>query len=451
MKVFRGKLVLTDAQSEIGPAIIAVKDGKIIEVLRGTTEIPYGHWANVDEVIDVGNRILMPGLVDSHVHVNEPGRTEWEGYETATKAGAASGITTIVDMPLNSIPPTTTVANFQTKLEAAKGKCFVDVAFWGGVVPRNKPDLKPLLAKGVKGFKCFLLESGVMEFPCVTLDQAKEALFELKDTNGVLLFHAELDIPPALTKVRGDLNKYSTFLESRPASMEDNAIRHIIELCRLTKTPCHIVHLGSGNSVRALEEAQKEGLPITAETCHHYLNLWAEIIPDASAEFKCCPPVRDHWHREELWKAIKKNVVSLVVSDHAPCTPDLKDTSKVSLMSAWGGISSVQFALPLMWTESKRRGFTLQDIIRLMSVGPAKLARLENRKGKIEVGYDADFVIWDPLAKFTVATKNIMHKNKLTPYIGQELFGVIHSTIVGGETVWHEGAISHPAKGKLLI
>jgi len=418
--------------------------------VKGTTEIPTA-WENVDQVVDVGNRLLMPGLIDSHVHVNEPGRTEWEGFETATKASAVSGITTIVDMPLNSIPSTTTVDNLEIKLEAAKGKCFVDVAFWGGVVPRNTPDLKPLLAAGVKGFKCFLLESGVKEFPCVTLEQAKEALIEMKGTEGVLLFHAELDIPPAMTKARGDLNKYNTFLESRPASMEDSAIRYIIDLCRLTRVPCHIVHLGSGNSVKVLEQAQKEGLPITAETCHHYLNLWSEMIPDASAEFKCCPPVRDYWHREELWKAIKKNVVTLVVSDHSPSTPDLKDVSKSSLMSAWGGISSVQFALPLMWTEARKRGFTLQDVIRLMAVGPAKLARLDKRKGRIEPGFDADFVIWDPLAKFTVVTEDIMHKNKLTPYIGQELFGVIHSTIVGGKSVWEDGVISYPAVGKLLI
>ncbi len=216
------------------------------------------------------------------------------------------------------------MANLQTKLDAAVNQVYIDVAFWGGVIPDNKKDLKPLLKAGVKGFKCFLLESGVQEFPCVMLDQVAEALEELKGTDGVLLFHAELDIPPQ--KMGGDLNKYSTFLESRPASMEDNAIKHVIKLCKSTQVPCHIVHLGSGNSVRVLEDAQKEGVPISAETCHHYLNLWAEMIPDSSAEFKCCPPIRDAWHREKLWEAIKKGVVSCIVSDHAPCTADLKDT-----------------------------------------------------------------------------------------------------------------------------
>lgn len=229
--------------------------------------------------------------------------------------------------------------------------------------------------------------------------------------------------------MRGNLNEYATFLESRPASMEDNAIRHVINMCRETKVPCHIVHLGSGNSVRALYEAQREGVPITAETCHHYLNLYAEIIPDGSAEFKCCPPIRDSWHRDQLWKAIKQGVVSVVVSDHAPCTPDLKDTSKVSLMSAWGGISSLQFALSLMWTESKKRGFTLQDIVRLMSTGPATLAKLQSQKGAIKTGYDADFTIWDPLDTFVVTKSIIQHRNKETPYIGKQVATVIENVV----------------------
>jgi len=306
MEIFCGKLVLLDCESEIGPAVIYSKEGKITKVEKGPFDVAKLH-KNGNKVNDFGDLLVMPGLVDSHVHVNEPGRTEWEGFATATQAAAAAGITAIVDMPLNSIPPTTTVENFEKKLTAAKGKCFIDVAFWGGVIPGNEYELKPLLERGVKGFKCFLLESGVSEFPCVSIDEAHKALKELQGTQGVLLYHAELDIPPA--SLPGDLNtlnKYVTFLESRPPIMEDAAIKHIIALCEDTQVPCHIVHLATGNAIRALEDAQNAGLPISVESCHHYLNLTSDKIPDANAEFKCCPPIREKWHREQLWNGIKR-------------------------------------------------------------------------------------------------------------------------------------------------
>ena len=447
MDLYRSRLVLVG--DELVPASIAVSktDGKIKEVIIGDSL----DTSNYFNVIDFGGLVLMPGIIDSHVHVNEPGRTEWEGYSTATSAAAAGGITTIVDMPLNSIPPTTTKDNFRTKLEAAEGKCFVDVGFWGGVVPGNVCQLKDLIKMGVAGFKCFLIESGVDEFPCVSKDEVLEALDELKGTGSVLLFHAELESQGENQPGKdSDPRTYSTYLTTRPSSMEDAAVNMVISACEEKSVRCHIVHLGSGGAVDSLRRAKLDkDLPITAETCHHYLSLSAEDVPDLATEFKCCPPIRTVEHQEALWEALKSGIVSMVVSDHAPCTGDLKGGD---FLQAWGGISSIQLGLSLFWTSARKRGFSISDVNRFLTLEPAKLAGLENSKGKIEVGYDADFVVWDPNECFRVEIVDLEHKNKLSPYIGMSLAGRVKRTVVRGNTVFEEkrGVVSKPKGAKIL-
>jgi len=396
----------------------------------------------------------MPGLVDSHVHVNEPGRTEWEGYETATKAAAAGGVTTIVDMPLNSIPATTTSKAFEEKLAAANGKCSVDVAFWGGVVPGNVDELAPLIEQGVRGFKCFLIHSGVDEFPHVTAADLKIAMPELARLDTVLLVHAELEGPidaVAASIAERDPRDYDTFLHSRPREAEDTAIVLMIELCRETGARAHIVHHSSSNSLDLLRAARSEGLPITVETCPHYLTFAAEEIADGATHFKCCPPVRERENREKLWDAVADGTIDMIVSDHSPCTPQLKKQNTGDFMDAWGGISALQFSLPVMWTNFRARGFSFSDLVRLMSEAPARLAGLENRKGKLAAGFDADIVVWDPDATFTVNPELVYHRHKLTPYSGREVYGRVETVYVGGGLVFDRGKFLSEPVGKLII
>ena len=410
-----------------------------------------GEWSDVHEdVVDVGDLVVMPGIVDSHVHVNEPGRTEWEGYETATRAAAAGGVTTIVDMPLNSIPATTTVDAFEEKLAAADGKCTIDVAFWGGVVPGNVGEIAPLAARGVRGFKCFLIHSGVEEFPHVTRSDLQIAMPELARLDTVLLVHAELD---EHLEVAPDVDpcEYNTFLKSRPRSMEDAAIALMIDLCRETRARVHIVHHSSSDSLDLLRKARAEGLPITVETCPHYLTLTAEDISAGSTHFKCCPPVRERENREKLWDAIADGTIDMVVSDHSPCNPELKKLESGDFMDAWGGISALQFSLPVMWTNFRSRGSGFTDLVRLMSEAPARLAGLEDRKGRLAPGYDADIVVWDPDERFVLKPELILHRHKLTPYAGMELYGKVHRTYVGGEEVYANGEFANTIVGKLIV
>jgi allantoinase len=414
-----------------------------------------GEWSDVlGDVIDAGDGVVMPGLVDAHVHVNEPGRTEWEGYETATRAAAAGGVTTIVDMPLNSIPPTTTLAGFEEKIAAADSQCTVNVAFWGGVVPGNTAELAPMVERGVRGFKCFLIHSGVDEFPHVSEADLRIAMPEIARLNSVLLVHAELPGPieAAATDLAGlDQRGYETFLRSRPRAAENEAIAMMIRLCRDTGCRVHIVHLSSSDALPMLRAAKSEGLPITAETCPHYLTFAAEEIADGATHFKCCPPVRERENREKLWEAVKDGTIDMVVSDHSPCTPALKLLDDGDLMAAWGGISSLQFGLAAMWTALSPRGFGLADLSRLMSAAPARLAGLDHRKGRLAPGFDADIVIWAPDAAFTVRPELIHHRHKLTPYDGMDLRGRAEAVFVRGERVFHNGTFSHTISGQLLI
>ena len=445
-KIIRSRRIVTP--ETIGPASVHIREGKIVRI---------GDWDDVpasSQLTDAGESVLMPGNVDAHVHVNEPGRTEWEGFATATRAAAAGGVTTIVDMPLNSIPPTTTLAGFEEKLAAAEGICTVDVAFWGGVVPGNTAELAPLIERGVRGFKCFLIHSGVDEFPHVTETDLREAMPEIARLGSVLLVHAEVPGPidsAAATLTGLDPREYKTFLRSRPRESENEAVALMIRLCRETGCRVHIVHHSSSDACAMLRAARLEGLPLTVETCPHYLTFAAEEVPDGATHFKCCPPVRERENREKLWEAIADGTIDMVVSDHSPCTPALKLQESGNFMDAWGGIAALQFGLPVMWTNLKSRGFGLADLTRLMSAAPAKLAGLDNRKGKLAAGYDADIIVWNPEREFKVVPAIIQHRHKLTPYSGMDLLGVVEMTYLSGKKIYQEPAFGDRSSGNLLV
>ncbi|MFP5246667.1 MAG: allantoinase AllB [Thermoanaerobaculia bacterium] len=399
----------------IEPATI-VTDGSRIAAIE-----PYDSHAD----IDYGELAILPGLVDSHVHVNEPGRTEWEGFDTATRAAATGGITTIVDMPLNSLPPTTTLAALETKQRVARGD--VDVALWGGVIPGNTNELRPMLEAGARGFKCFLVHSGVDEFPNVDERGLREAAKELAPTGAPLLVHAEL--PEQLHQPHGDPDEYATYLHSRPNAAEDAAIELLLRVCRETGARMHVVHLSSASALAILKRARKEGLPLSAETTPHYLHFEAESVPHGHTEYKCAPPIRERENREQLWDGLRAGLIELVVSDHSPCTPELK---RGDFVKAWGGIASLQFVLPIVWTNAHARGFTLNDIGRWCGDAPSRLARLP-QKGAIAIGRDADLTVFDPDATFTVTPESIEHRHKVTPYLGAQLRGVVKATWVQGK------------------
>lgn len=415
------RVVLPDG---IRPATIHV-DGERIAAIED------GAAGSQPADADFGDLVLMPGLVDSHVHVNEPGRTEWEGFETATRAAAAGGTTTIVDMPLNSIPPTTTVAALETKRAALAGKCEVDVELWGGVIPGNTRELRPMLEAGARGFKCFLVHSGVDEFPNVNEAQLREAAQTLAGTGAPLLVHAELPGPieGARAAIAGaDPDDYRTYLHSRPAAAENEAIELLVRVCRETGARIHVVHLSSAGALEIIARARKERLPLSAETTPHYLHFDAESVPHGHTEYKCAPPIRERANREELWRGLRDGIIDLVVSDHSPCTPELK---RGTFDSAWGGIASMQFLLPIVWSGARMRGFTLADVARWCCEAPSRLARLD-RKGAIAVGRDADFVVWSPEETFAVSAEQVRHRHKVTPYLGAQLQGAVKETWVRG-------------------
>lgn len=444
--IIRSKRVVTPLIT--GPAAVHIGSGKI-ERISEWDDVPVGVQS-----VDAGVSVVMPGNVDAHVHVNEPGRTEWEGYETATRAAAAGGVTTIVDMPLNSIPPTTTLAGFEEKLGAAAGKCSVDVAFWGGVVPGNTGELAPLIDRGVRGFKCFLIHSGVDEFPHVGEVDLRIAMPEIARHDSVLLVHAEVagPIEAAADSLTGrDARAYDTFLRSRPRQAENEAIAMMIRLCRETACRVHVVHLSSSDALPMIRAAKAEGLPLTVETCPHYLTFAAEEIADGATHFKCCPPVREKENREKLWEAIADGTIDMVVSDHSPCTPALKLQESGDFLDAWGGIAALQFGLPVMWTNMKTRGFGIPDLTRFMSEQPAELAGLDDRKGKLAAGFDADIIVWDPEAEFTVVPAIIEHRHKLTPYSGMDLRGLVEMTYVNGKNVYKDSRFEGRPAGDLVI
>ncbi len=448
--VIRGRRVVLP--NAIGPSAIHVRDGRILAV-ASFDDLPPNC-----EILEAGDdAIVMAGLVDTHVHVNEPGRTEWEGFETATRAAAAGGVTTIIDMPLNSIPPTTTVSGFQAKSEAAHSRCWVDVGFWGGVVPGNTAELGPLWKAGVVGFKCFLVHSGVDEFPNVTESDLRTAMPELARLGAVLIVHAEMPGPierccAEPSSGGGDPRRYSTFLQTRPRAAENEAVELMIRLSRETGCRTHIVHHSSDDALSLLREARATGVQITAETCPHYLFFAAENIADGATEFKCCPPIRERQNRERLWAALRDGTIDMVVSDHSPCPPEMKRRDSGDFMRAWGGISSLQLRLPVMWTEARERGFSVQHLAEWLCHAPARLAGLEGRKGAIAVGCDADIVIWNPDREFQVGPEMIHHRHKLTPYAGLLLQGVVEKTFLRGQIVYDDGIqFASSPRGQIIL
>ena len=443
--VLRSRRVVTGGA--VRPAAVHVAGG-VITAVTAWDDVPPGA-----PLVDAGDDVLMPGLVDSHVHINEPGRTEWEGFATATRAAAAGGVTTLVDMPLNSIPPTTTVEAFARKREAAAGQLWVDVGFWGGAVPGNAGELRRLVDAGVHGFKCFMVDSGVPEFGWVGEGDLRAAMREIADSGSVLLAHAELPGPieAAHRATLGlDPCSYATYVRSRPREAEDQAVALLVDLCRETGARVHVVHLSSSGALDVLRRARDEGLPLTAETTPHYLHFTAEQIPDGATPYKCAPPIRERENREKLWTALGERLVSMVVSDHSPCTPELKKLEAGDFAAAWGGIASLQLGLPVIWTDARRRGHGLADLAEWMCAAPARLARLD-RKGSIAPGMDADLVIWDPDAEVSIAPAMIEHRHKVTPYAGETLHGAVRATYVRGRRVYHRGEHGERPEGGLLL
>jgi allantoinase len=424
-------------------ATVLIGEGVIIDVVEDDATLPGC------PVLEAGAAAVLPGLVDSHVHVNEPGRTEWEGFATATRAAAAGGVTTIVDMPLNCIPVTTTRAALETKRDAVGSLLSVDCAYWGGLVPGNLGEIGPLIESGVVGFKAFLVHSGIDDFPQVGEAELRAAMPLLGRRGVPLIVHAELELetPPPSGKAP---STYASWLGSRPHEMEQRAVRMMIDLCRETRCPVHIVHLSSAEAIGDIAAARQAGLPFSVETCPHYLTFAAEEIPDGCTEYKCAPPIRETDNRERLWSALKTGTIDMVVSDHSPCTPALKCQDSGDFMAAWGGVASLQFGLSATWTGARARGIPLAELGRWMCERPAKLAGLWGRKGAIAPGYDADFVLFRPEASFTVEPEMIQHRHKLTPYVGRKLLGVVERTILRGETVYHMGNFPCAPRGRHL-
>ncbi|MEY2244340.1 allantoinase AllB [Streptomyces sp. BF23-18] len=422
-------------------ASVAVAAGKITAVLPYDAEVPPGARSH-----DVGDDVLLPGLVDTHVHVNDPGRTEWEGFWTATRAAAAGGITTLIDMPLNSLPPTTTVDHLRTKRDVARSKAHVDVGFWGGALPGNVEDLRPLHDAGVFGFKAFLSPSGVEEFPELDQDQLARSLTEIAGFGGLLIVHAEDPLRLAAAPQKGG-RKYADFLASRPRDAEDAAVRNLVAQAARLDARVHVLHLSSSDALPLIAAAKADGVRITVETCPHYLTLTAEEVPDGAGEFKCCPPIREAANQDLLWQALADGTIDCVVTDHSPSTADLKTDD---FATAWGGISGLQLSLSAVWTEARGRGHDLEDVVRWMSSRTARLAGLGDRKGAIAAGHDADFAVFAPDETFTVDPAALQHRNRVTAYAGKTLSGVVKSTWLRGERVFSEGGFTEPA-GQLLV
>jgi allantoinase len=427
--VFRAARVVTAAGETA--ACVAVRDGRVAAVE------PLGAGlAGRRTVTLADDEVLLPGLVDTHVHVNEPGRTSWEGFASATRAAAAGGVTTIVDMPLNSIPPTVDVAALDVKRTAAEDQVHVDVGFWGGAVPGNLGELRGLHDAGVFGFKCFLVASGVDEFPHLRADELERHLEELASLPALLLVHAE-DAQAVARAPAAHGRGYAGFLGSRPRKAENLAVTQVVEAARRTGARVHVLHLSSADALGVLAGARRDGVPVSAETCPHYLTFAAEAIPDGATQFKCCPPIREAENRERLWRGLADGLVDLVVSDHSPCAPELKQLDRGDFGAAWGGIASLQLSLPAVWTAARARGHRLADLARWMAEGPATLAGLAG-KGRIAPGADADLCVFAPEETFVVDPARLHHRHPVTPYAGRRLAGVVRSTWLRGHEVTGE-------------
>jgi allantoinase len=429
----------------IRPAAILV-EGEKIQAVVSPDQLPKNAHAH-----DFGEAAILPGLVDSHVHINDPGRAEWEGFDTAMRAAAAGGYTFLVDMPLNCLPATTSVAALEAKRAAARGRCRVDWAAWGGVVEDNRGDIEPLAAAGVPGFKCFLIHPGIDGFTMVTEQQLRAALPAVARTDLPLLVHAELPGPiEVATKdlAHLDWRRYATYLRSRPEEAELAAIRLLLSLCHEYDFHLHLVHLSAGAALQELKIARSQGLAVTVETCPHYLHLSSETIQDGATVSKCAPPIRSRENRERLWQGLRDGVIDLVVTDHSPCPPAMKRLDEGNFQTAWGGIASLSVALPVMWTEARKRGFTMLDIAHWMAEAPAGLAGCQMCKGRIAPGFDADFVVFDSEAEFVVTEERLHYRYPLSPYMGETLRGVVKATYLRGVPVFVEGQFPGAPAGR---
>lgn len=416
---------------------VRVRDGVVVEVG------PYDAVAGgADEVVLAADEVLLPGLVDTHVHVNEPGRTDWEGFASATRAAAAGGVTTIVDMPLNSIPPTTTVAALEEKRASAAGQAWVDVGFWGGAVPGNTADLPGLHEAGVFGFKCFLLDSGVEEFPHLTATDFATAMGETARLGALMIVHAE-DGGAIGDCAHG--TSYDGFLASRPDAAEERAVALVVATARATGGRAHVVHLSASGAVPVLRAARAAGVDVSVETCPHYLYFEAGTVPHGATELKCCPPIRDAANRDALWAALAAGDIDMVVSDHSPCTADLKQQDTGDFADAWGGIASLQLGLPAVWTAARERGVPLADVVRWMATAPARRVGLAG-KGEIAVGADADLCVFAPDESWVVDPARLHHKNPVSAYAGRTLAGTVRATWLRGRPV----DLSAEPRGRLL-
>ncbi len=445
LQAFLSRRVVTS--EGIRPAGVLV-DGEVIRDIVTLDQIP-----SEAKIVNFGDAAILPGLIDAHVHINDPGRTEWEGFETATRAAAAGGFTCVVDMPLNCVPATTGVAALEAKRAAAEDHCWVDWAAWAGVVADNQQNISQLAGAGVRGFKCFLVHPGIDEFTMVTEQQLRRALPHIADTGLPLLVHAELPdcIDAATKKLEGaDWTEYPTYLQSRPEESELSAIRLLISLCREYGFRLHIVHLSASRALPALRSARLEGVPVSVETCPHYLHFQAEAISRGATQFKCAPPIRGAENREKLWSALNNGTMDLVATDHSPCPPEMKRCAEGNFQTAWGGIPSLSVALPVMYTEARARGFSLTDIARWMAEAPAKLVGCQQKKGKIAAGYDADLVVFDEGSKFLVTRERLHHRHRFSPYLGEQLHGEVKATYVRSRLVFADNAFHGKPEGREL-
>jgi len=424
---------------------VNVSEGKIYSIVTVDT------GNSSEKYIDAGNNLVMPGIIDPHVHINEPGRTEWEGFDTGTRAAAAGGITTLIDMPLNSTPVTTSLKNLKLKIDAAGKNAHINCGFWGGVVPGNLNELEELLQNGVFGLKAFLTHSGIDDFPETAVIQLRDVLLLLKKYDLPLLVHCELsDEHEGTIQLKKNPQSYHAYLQSRPKSWENNAIREMIELCRQTKAHVHIVHLSSSEALPMIKNAKDEGLPLTVETAPHYLFFAAEEIADRNTILKCAPPIRERENNEKLWDALNSGLIDFIATDHSPAPPNLKETTSGNFEKAWGGIAGLQFSLPSVWKAAKARGIPIEKINQWMCINPARFLKLDHLKGMIKKGFDADLVIWNPEKEITLNKENIYHRHKQTPYAGIKLRGEVHQTIVNGKIVFDRNEFVDLHAGRLL-